>query len=178
MDESPDIPVAQRADSFCERCGNDLERLAPGAKFCPRCGMEVSRGVEVQQIRVVEPVPVAWPVFQQHDPSRFHSVMVVGYARALNSLGTRYEAGMGVARNTDEALRYYCKAARLGSGDALKRLAKRGFSSPDAVALPVDSQPAADDAFVDCPEGEPEATSADSLSDLPAPPEATEQQNP
>jgi TPR repeat protein len=178
MDVPEDIPVAATADQFCERCGIDLARLAPAARFCPRCGINLSRSVEAievseQEAPQVRPVePVAWPAFPPPDPSRFHSIMVVGYARALNSLGTRYESGHGVARNTDEALRYYCKAARLGCGDALERLAQRGFDGPDAVASSDDD--AASDLMVSA---EP-ATSADSPSDPPASPEAPLSQTP
>jgi TPR repeat protein len=196
MDVPQDIPFAATADQFCDRCGRSLTELAPGARFCPRCGFEVSKSLEAAgvgaaeaatqpqaveaagvsegeapQVRAVEPVPVVWPVFPPPDPSRFHSIMVVGYARALNSLGTRYESGQGVARNTDEALRYFCKAARLGCGDALERLAKRGFDGPDAVASTDDDGPV-DVIPVDPP------TSPGSPSDPPASPEAPSSQTP
>ena len=73
-------------------------------------------------------------------PEFFHSIMVVGYARAMNQLGCRYETGHGVARNSDEALRCYCKAARLGNSEARLRLVQRGaevrVTSPDSPSNP------------------------------------------
>jgi TPR repeat protein len=73
-------------------------------------------------------------------PEHFHSIVIVGYARAMTQLGTRYESGHGVARNSDEALRCYCKAARLGNSEARSRLITRGAAtqttSPDAPSNP------------------------------------------
>ena len=77
---------------------------------------------------------------------------VQGHDVPMTQLGERYETGHGVARNSDEALRCYCKAARLGNSEARLRLVQRG--------------------------AEPLVTSADSPSDRPSPPVATEPQTP
>jgi TPR repeat protein len=54
------------------------------------------------------------------------SLIVLGYSNAMYRLGWRYETGNGTGRNTDEALRCYCKAARLGNPAALARMALKG----------------------------------------------------
>jgi TPR repeat protein len=52
-----------------------------------------------------------------------HSLMLLGYANAMYRLGWRYETGLGMGRNTEEAIRCYFKAAKLGNPAALARLA-------------------------------------------------------
>jgi hypothetical protein len=106
------------ADAICARCGRDLAALPIGRRFCPRCGLNVS----------VRPVPVLDPLQDNPLPPRepSHSLIVAGYATAMNKLGTRYEVGHGVHRNEDEAVRCYGKAARLGNEDARVRLGRWG----------------------------------------------------
>ena len=144
MDCSPNIPSAP-ANSSCSRCHHDLSALPATAHFCPHCGQNQ---IEIPVAAVGEcyfpPTPPA--------PEHFHSIVIIGYARAMNSLGSRYETGQGVARNTDEALRCYCKAARLGNSEARSRLITRG--------------------------GTTQVTSPDAPSDPPSPPVATEPQTP
>ena len=60
-----------------------------------------------------------------------HSLILIGYGNAMFNLGRRYEAGQGTARNTDEAIRCYFKAAKLGNHNALARLAPH-LSEPAA----------------------------------------------
>jgi TPR repeat protein len=52
-----------------------------------------------------------------------YSLIVIGYANAMFRLGWRYETGHGTARNAEEAVRCYFKAAKLGNPDARARLA-------------------------------------------------------
>jgi TPR repeat protein len=52
----------------------------------------------------------------------FHSDVLVAYATALFRLGWRYERGRGAPRNVAEAIRCYCKSARLGNRSAAARL--------------------------------------------------------
>src|SRR5213592_212138 len=109
MEGSPHIPAQPLKP--CTRCQHDLSRLPPTAHFCPYCGQnQIEIPLAAVSKAYLPPPPPA--------PEYFHSVVVVGYARAMNSLGNRYETGQGVARNSDEALRCFCKAARLGNSEA------------------------------------------------------------
>src|SRR6266576_5649891 len=145
MDGSKEIPFPQQSDWSCPRCHHDLSKLPPTARFCPHCGQNQLQipMADFSKFYCPPPPPA---------PEHFHSIVIVGYARAMTSLGSRYEAGQGVARNSDEALRCYCKAARLGNSEARSRLITRGVSSPTA------------------------STSPDAPSNPPSPPVATEPQ--
>ena len=140
MEGSPHIPI--EAVKPCSRCHHDLSALPPAAHFCPGCGQ---KQIEVP-LATIDSTFFAAPL---PAPEYFHSVVVIGYVRAMNSLGDRYESGRGVARNIDEALRCYCKAARLGNSEARLRLIDRGVvsstTSPDAPSnppsLPVATEP-------------------------------------
>src|SRR3954470_14907262 len=104
MAGSPDIPGPEKS---CSRCHHDLAHLPATAHFCPHCGQDqVEIPLAMISTTFFPPPPPT--------PEHFHSLVIVGYARAMTMLGERYEAGHGVARNSDEALRCYCKAARLG----------------------------------------------------------------
>jgi TPR repeat protein len=68
-------------------------------------------------------------------------MIVMGYARALFRLGSRYESGLGASRNTNEAHRCYFKAARLGDVDARARLASADEAAPHLLApFPADQE--------------------------------------
>ena len=118
-------------EAICARCGLDVQALPKTRRFCPRCGFKLA--VESAEPAVIyrHPLP-AMPVEQQHEPS--HSLMISGYATAMNKLGVRYEVGQGVARNEDEAIRCYGKAARLGDEDARTRLARWDNAADDPPA--------------------------------------------
>jgi TPR repeat protein len=60
------------------------------------------------------------------------SEMLEGYANALYNLGRRYESGQGAASNPREAIRCYCKSARLGNLWAMARLAVHWMAHRDA----------------------------------------------
>src|SRR5258705_6569362 len=120
MDGSPHINFPHESDWSCPRCHHDLSQLPATAHFCPRCGQDQ----EEIPLADFTPAPPAPPA-----PEHFHSIVVVGFARAMTQLGERYEAGQGVACNSDEALRYYCKAARLGNSEARSHLITRGAAT-------------------------------------------------
>lgn len=80
--------------AFCVKCAVDLSALPHAARFCNRCGIPLLRHTEAD-----DPTPL----------------ILVGYARALFSLGRRYETAIGSRRNLDEAARCYAKAARLAA---------------------------------------------------------------
>src|SRR5256885_4903719 len=90
----------------CPRCRADLSRTPPGARFCSRCGVDLLAGPS-----------------DDSNVGENHSLMLMGYANAMYNLGCRYEMGRGTARNADEAIRCYYKAAKLGNPYALARLA-------------------------------------------------------
>src|SRR5258705_12618547 len=121
---APKIFLTEKPDCSCPRCHHDLSRLPPTAHFCPHCGQNQPR------------IPLADFAFPPAPPApeHFHSVMIVGYARAMSQLGSRYETGHGVARNSDEALRCFCKATRLGNSEARSRLITRRIPAANTMA--------------------------------------------
>jgi hypothetical protein len=162
MDGKPEISLTEQSDWSCPRCHYDLSALPPTLQFCPRCGMNqleiplAALAVAPISIPRIPPAPPA--------PEHFHSVMIVGYARAMTHLGSRYESGHGVARNSDEALRCFCKAARLGNSEARSRLITRGIPASDKTAE-------TSTALAEVTDVHP--TSPDAPSDRPSPPVAT-----
>src|SRR6266446_1672472 len=127
MEGSPHIP--SEPSRSCIRCFHDLAALPPRAHFSPRCGQN--------QIEIpLATIDSSFFAAPRPAPEYFHSLVIVGYACAMSHLAQRYETGRGVARNSDEALRCYCKAARLGNSEARLRLithgATTGVTSPDA----------------------------------------------
>ena len=103
----------------CPRCKLGLDHLPRVACFCPRCGYELAEWP-------VQPPPWASLPFSSPDAEPTHSSVITrGYADAMYKLGRRYEGAVGARRNPGEAMRCYTKAARLGSGPALGRLAPR-----------------------------------------------------
>ncbi len=147
----------------CVHCEKDLSTLPKGARFCPKCGSDLPRAV-----LPIEPTPTVRQrieqlqfILREHlgadspTPSldKIHSLMLLGYANAMLQLGARYERGLGVARNNDEADRCYTKSAKLGNVYAQARLGDKAGSArifSDAApedAVPVQSiEPAAVDA--------------------------------
>lgn len=106
-------------NSHCPRCGCDLATLPQSRRFCPRCGIGLASANFIADVLQQHPLRVL--PLEQGD-GLVHSHMIAGYATAMNRLGNRYERGQGVARNEDEAVRCYGKAAVLGNEDARTRL--------------------------------------------------------
>src|SRR5215212_1178520 len=152
MDSGPEISFPEHSAWSCPRCHHDLSRLPATAMFCPHCGQKQNE-IPLAEF-VLQPVPPA--------PEHFHSVVIVGYARAMTQLGSRYE----LARNTDEALRCYCKAARLGNSEARSRLITRGVAAADQMADRNVRPPA----LGEMADRNVRPTSPDAPSDQPSPP--------
>ena len=177
MDGAPKISLTEQSEWSCPRCHYDLACLPATAQFCPRCGKH-QLDIPLAECAVA---PLAAPTMPPVPPvpEHFHSVMIVGYARAMNQLGTRYEAGSGVARNSDEALRCYCKAARLGNSEARLRLTTRGIpasqKTPDGSSelVEITSTEVVEVASTELTQVTNVPTSPDAPSDPPSPPVAT-----
>jgi len=177
MDGAPKISLTEQSEWSCPRCHYDLSCLPTTAQFCPRCGKH-QLDIPLAECAVA---PLATPAVPPVPPlpEHFHSVMIVGYARAMNQLGTRYEAGSGVARNSDEALRCYCKAARLGNSEARLRLTTRGIPASQKTAdgsselAEITSTEVAEVASTELTQMTNVPTSPDAPSDPPSPPVAT-----
>jgi hypothetical protein len=110
-------PDAASDLGHCVRCALHLDDLPAARRFCPRCGLSLpAKGSNA----AAHSAPAHVLPLRENEPD--HSPIIAGYATAMNKLGVRYEAGQGVARNEDEAIRCYGKAARLGNDDARTRL--------------------------------------------------------
>jgi TPR repeat protein len=100
-------------ESRCHHCAAFLNSLPAAARFCPRCGADLKAEMS-QSKNSTRP----WMV----NPVLGSSAILAGYANALYSLGRRYESGGRLARNRNEAMRCYLKAARLGNIFAMARV--------------------------------------------------------
>lgn len=140
----------------CRGCGGTLLGLPVAARYCPKCGSDLralnnlpvlvasnsATGAPPQTgASTISSRPTSWPAFilqslrfQPIPPplpgEASRSMIVMGYARALFRLGTRYESGLGASRNTNEAHRCFFKAARLGDVDARARLTSADEAGP------------------------------------------------
>lgn len=137
--------AAGAAPAQCLRCGADLSRLPEEGRYCPRCGLDshasppaaLMLGDSADKHRLADmlgswqhltrfgatsdiPAPQIPPPQARAAAS---SEILEGYATALYKLGERYERGQAGGRNFREALRCYCKSARLGNLWAMGRLA-------------------------------------------------------
>jgi TPR repeat protein len=160
QDASASAEIAS-ATQACPGCGGMLVGLPLSARFCPQCGGDLQAlraasasgasaammAASVSGSGSCNPRPTSWSAslfqsfrFQPLPPplpgETRRSLIVIGYARALFRLGSRYESGLGASRNTDEAHRCFSKAARLGDAEARARL-----TPPDEVGAPADSPP-------------------------------------
>jgi hypothetical protein len=124
----------------CQRCGGNLSRLPEAARFCPQCGLDrhgtppgvfLTNPIEEQRplddvlSRWLHAVGLSHRVRATRDSSSEISPVssiVEAYAHAMYRLGRRYDSA-GPTGNRREAMRCYCKSARLGNASALARLA-------------------------------------------------------
>lgn len=65
------------------------------------------------------PAPASAPVLAEHV---YRSATQGRNPTAMYELGNRFEQGMGVARDPEEAFRWYYRAAELGNGEAMNCL--------------------------------------------------------
>ena len=56
----------------------------------------------------------------------------------MNNLGSMYERGTGVAKDLDDAQKWYERAAELGNDDALANVEPVSYTHLPAVELPED----------------------------------------
>ena len=152
-ESSANAAAMQAAPARCLRCGVDLSRLPDAARYCPRCGLDTHasppaallRDGSADQDRLADLLGGWKHLTEFHrsaevpePPINFcrrsegaTSEILEGYANAMYNLGRRYESGRGTGSNPREALRCYCKSARLGNLWALARLAAHWMASRD-----------------------------------------------
>ena len=110
--ESPGpLPVLPLAAQPGRTAAIASSRLAEGARAWCRAWLGLRHG------------PLHAAASDMPSPEDCHSLILLGYANAMYRLGWRYEIGNGTARNAEEAVRCYFKAAKLGNAAALARLA-------------------------------------------------------
>jgi TPR repeat protein len=144
--------LAQR--DACARCQRLLPDLPTGARYCPKCGgdLPVPALPIASTPTLRERMEQLQDILKEHlganspTPSldQIHSLALLGYANAMLQLGSRYERGLGVSRNTAEADRCYTKSARLGNIYAKARLADKAVTVTieDETPVPVEALPA------------------------------------
>lgn len=119
------MTLCEEPPAPCVRCNTPLPSEAA---FCRRCGFK-RMSAKRSLIRIVEESPGTF--LGEANPSRFthgvHTAVISGYASAMNQLGQKYERGLGVQKNDQEAERCFFKAARLGNEDARTKM-----THPDA----------------------------------------------
>ena len=108
--------AADVARVSCPRCRVLLVHLPVEASFCPRCGLDLpkfcpaifedesGKPLTPEQLGITRPATL------------------LAYINSLFNLGLRYELARGGDRNVGQAVRYYEKAAKLGSAPAKARL--------------------------------------------------------
>ncbi len=110
----------------CPRCREDLAAVQEVAVFCPHCGMDL--GVDASASNATPDMEqlnaLLEQLFQNEGAGHAHSPAITAYVNTMYNLGWRYENGNGVLRNVEEALRYYRRAAAMGSQPAKRRLEK------------------------------------------------------
>jgi serine/threonine-protein kinase len=122
---NPPPPAAQAYGAAPVAMQGSLSSSAPAAKPPQTPGGTPGATGGSQADGAVPP-----PVFNPNSPKAMAPPSVPpglsGPARAatLYQIGRRYETGDGVARNENEAIRYYQQAAAAGNPDALARLAR------------------------------------------------------
>jgi len=137
-------PVNRHA---CPRCRSNLVEVDLAAKFCPHCGAPLPADCPPWPIVSQEP-PRPEPAFAwwmmcmplwlrrrvARDPLFFASrTTVLAYINTLFNLGLKYETGTQTDQQIPEAMRYYKKAAQLGSVPARARLQIKEKSERDVV---------------------------------------------
>lgn len=136
-----DLSHVASAARYCPRCGLNLcppsgippvpvVPLLPSEEFARTANARVEDWIRLREQLDAElasrttGAPTALAPTPPISPES-RSLIVLGYSNAMYRLGWRYETGNGTARNTDEAVRCYFKAAKLGNPAAVARLAPR-----------------------------------------------------
>ena len=132
--EEEKIEPVRRA---CPRCRASLLAVDLSAKFCPHCGGPLPPDcpewplVAPDSAPAPEPKTRRWMTWMPlwlrtrvaRDPLFFaRRTTVLAYINTLFNMGLKYEAGVDAERQLPEAMRYYRKAANLGSLPARARL--------------------------------------------------------
>src|SRR5436190_10541053 len=143
-----DLSRVHRSAHFCPRCGGSLDANSTMVAPTPSCTKAADSADSVAVNYNLRSVATAWRQLRGAHASLphvrgfpsdgsvaadSHSLMLLGYANAMYRLGWRYETGLGMGRNTEEALRCYFKAAKLGNSAALARLAPRCVAGDQVV---------------------------------------------
>ena len=133
-EESSESEFIRRA---CPRCRASLLAVDLSAKFCPHCGGPLPPDCPEWPLVAPDSAPapeprvrwwMAWmPLWLRtrvaRDPLFFaRRTTVLAYINTLFNMGLKYEAGVDAERQLPEAMRYYRKAAHLGSLPARARL--------------------------------------------------------
>ena len=133
--DSPPLRVS------CPRCRQFLLHLSAEARFCPKCGLTLPECCPPWEFSIGDtksPDPresgslLAWLLMRSGRESKDATpemlastprpATLVAYVNSMFNLGMRFEDRHAAEHNLAQALRYYEKAARLGSDQAKMRL--------------------------------------------------------
>jgi hypothetical protein len=107
------LPVAAR---FCPRCGSTLANHRPDLSFFADVFTRPQRRGLFSWLLPLRRVDLNWRAIGRR-PST-----LIAYVNSLLNMARRYEDAHGADKNLSQAIRYYEKAARLGSGTAREKL--------------------------------------------------------
>ena len=107
------LPVAAR---FCPRCGSTLAANRPDLSFLADVFTRPQRRGLFSWLLGLRRVDLNWRAIGRR-PST-----LIAYVNSLLNMAQRYEEANGADKNLGQAIRYYEKAARLGSGTAREKL--------------------------------------------------------
>jgi len=143
-------PSAEALGLVCPTCRRIVATLPVSARYCPRCGSlmpqnrpdlslfadAMERPARRRRLAWIWPFArrgrgdFAWRLLGRRPGT------LIAYVNTLLNLARRYESAPGADKNIRQALRYYEKAAKLGSGEARGRLSEEGDDTPMASRAP------------------------------------------
>jgi len=107
------LPAAAR---FCPRCGSTLATNRPDLSFLGDAFLRPKQRGLFSWLLPLRRADRSWRLLGRRPGT------LIAYVNSLINMARRYENARGADKNLDQAIRYYEKAAKLGSGTAREKL--------------------------------------------------------